>query len=313
MEFPYIISSADPNDSLIDRISITRDHVREQLHDSGAVLFRGFDVGSVDGFEATVLALSGEPLAYAERSSPRTSVKGHVYTSTDYPSTQEIFFHNENSYQTSWPMTLFFYCVRAPRERGATPLSDIRQVLKSIDPSVREEFKRRGWRLVRNFDDEVGLPWQEVFGTQDRDEVTRYCASNDIDVEWKDNNRLRTTSVRNAIHTHPDTRDEVWFNHAAFFHLSTFPPEVQEGLREMFADEDLPNNTYFGDGGIIPDDVMEHVRSCYRYAGTRFDYREGDVLVVDNMLAAHAREPFTPPRQIVVAMAELFSTGHSCV
>ena len=78
----------------------------------------------------------------------------------------------------------------------------------------------------------------------------------------------------------------------------------------MFADEDLPNNTYYGDGGIIPNDVMEHIRVCYRDASTRFDYREGDVLVVDNMLAAHAREPFTPPREIVVAMAELISPDH---
>lgn len=310
VEFPFVIASDSPKESLIGHITITRNHVLQRLHDSGAVLLRGFDVGGIDGFEAVVRALSGEPLAYTERSSPRTSVKGHVYTSTDYPSTEEIFFHNENSYQTSWPMTLFFYCVQAPRERGATPVSDIRQVVKTIDPSVREEFGHRGWRLVRNFDANFGLPWQEVFGTQDRVEVMRYCASNDIDAEWKGNNWLRTTSVRSAIHRHPGTGDEVWFNHAAFFHLSTFPPEVREGLREMFADEDLPNNTYYGDGGIIPNDVMEHIRVCYRDASTRFDYREGDVLVVDNMLAAHAREPFTPPREIVVAMAELISPDH---
>jgi alpha-ketoglutarate-dependent taurine dioxygenase len=174
-----------------------------------------------------------------------------------------------------------------------------------IDPSVREDFSRRGWMLVRNFDPAVGLTWQEVFGTQDRDQVTRYCSANGINAEWKPGDRLRTTSVRNAIHRHPVTGDEVWFNHAAFFHLSTLPPEVQEGLREMFVEEDLPNNTYFGDGGIIADDVMDHIRACYRDAGTRFEYREGDVLVVDNMLAAHAREAFTPPRQIVVAMADL--------
>jgi len=49
---------------------------------------------------------------------------------------------------------------------------------------------------------------------------------------------------------------------------------------------------------------MEHIRACYRDCAARFDYREGDVLVVDNMLTAHGREPFTPPREIVVAMSE---------
>jgi alpha-ketoglutarate-dependent taurine dioxygenase len=307
VEFLHIIPSDGANHRLIDQIAIGHDHILDRLHDSGAVLLRGFDVGGVDGFATAVRALSGEPLPYIERSSPRTSVKGHVYTSTNYPPTEEIFFHNENSYQTSWPMTLFFYCIQPPRERGATPLSDIRQVLKTIDPSVREEFSRRGWMLVRNFDAEFGLPWQEVFSTQDRDEVMAYCFSNAIDAEWMANGRLRTTAVRNAIYRHPETKDEVWFNHAAFFHLSTLPLDAQEGLRELFAAEDLPHNTYFGDGELIPDDVMEHIRACYRDAAVRFDYREGDVLIVDNMLTAHGREPFTPPREIVVAMAELMS------
>jgi alpha-ketoglutarate-dependent taurine dioxygenase len=313
MDFPCVINSASGNDRLIDLVTTERPTILDSLHDSGAVLMRGFSVGGVDGFESAVRTLSGEPLSYTERSSPRTSVKGNVYTSTDYPPTEEIFFHNENSYQTSWPMALSFYCMQPPREQGATPLSDTRQVLRALDPSVREEFARRGWMLVRNFDAEVGLPWQVVFNTEDREEVSRYCAANAIDAEWQTGGRLRTTAVRAAVHRHPRTGDEVWFNHAAFFHLSTLPPDTQEGLRELFSREDLPSNTYFGDGSPIPDDVMEHVRTCYRSASVRFDYRDGDVLVIDNMLTAHAREPFTPPRKIVVAMAELVTAQELAV
>jgi alpha-ketoglutarate-dependent taurine dioxygenase len=302
MEFPYTLRG--DGDRLADRVAAERQNIRDRLRSSGAVLMRGFQVGGLEGFEAAVRALSGEPLPYTERSSPRTAVRGHVYTSTDYPPPEEIFFHNENSYQNAWPMTVFFYCVQPPRDRGATPLSDIRQVLRAIDPSIRDEFIRRRWMLVRNYDSEFGLPWQVVFGTEDRAEATRYCAANGIEAEWLANGRLRTTTIRDAVHRHPETGEDVWFNHATFFHLSTLPPDAQEGLRELFAPEDLPSNTYFGDGEPIPDDVAEHLRTCYRSAAARFDYREGDVLVVDNMLAAHAREPYTPPRKIVVAMAE---------
>lgn len=127
--------------------------------------------------------------------------------------------------------------------------------------------------LVRNFDPKIGLPWSHVFGTQDRAEVERYCAANAIDAQWHANGRLRTTSIRDAIHRHPETGEEVWFNHAAFFHLSTLPHEDREVLLELFSTEDLPSNTYFGDGEPIPDDVIEHVRACYRSAAARFDCR----------------------------------------
>ena len=33
--------------------------------------------------------------------------------------------------------------------------------------------------------------------------------------------------------------------------------------------------------------------------------RKGDVILLDNMLAAHARDPFEGPRKIVVAMGEM--------
>ena len=61
---------------------------------------------------------------------------------------------------------------------------------------------------------------------------------------------------------------------------------------------------HYGDGGRIPDEVMDHLRAAYRAASTRFDWERDDILIVDNMLAAHGREPFTGPRKIAVAMAE---------
>jgi alpha-ketoglutarate-dependent taurine dioxygenase len=158
--------------------------------------------------------------------------------------------------------------------------------------------------VVRNYGSEFGLPWREVFGTEDRDEVAGYCAARSIRTEWREGDRLRTTSVRDAVRVHPETGERVWFNHIAVFHLSTLPADVSEGMRELFAEADLPANSYYGDGGAIPEDVVEHLRECYRAASTRFDYRADDVLVLDNMLTAHGREPFRPPRRIAVAMAE---------
>lgn len=305
--YPAVVEAAgdggEPGAEILQRIAADRDRIHGLLAERGAVLLRGFDVGGVDGFDTVVRALSGEPLTYAERSSPRSTIKGQVYTSTDYPPAEEIFLHNENSYQATWPLTLYFYCITPPLTQGATPLADIREVYEAVDPEVREEFRRRRWSVVRNFHPHFGTTWQHVFGTEDRSRVEEYCRGRGIDVDWQKGGGLRTRAVRDAVHKHPVTSEEVWFNHATFFHLTTLAPDVQEGLRGLFDEQDLPTNTYYGDGGRIPDDVMDHLRSCYRSANTRFDYRPQDILVVDNMRAAHGREPFTGPRKIAVAMA----------
>ncbi|WP_307852219.1 TauD/TfdA family dioxygenase [Streptomyces sp. b94] len=93
------------------------------------------------------------------------------------------------------------------------------------------------------------------------------------------------------MHTHPESVAPVWFDHAAFFHVTLPAPEARDGLREIFAEKDLPTNTYYGDGGRIPDEVMDHLRAAYRAASTRFDWERDDVLVVDSTLAAHGRDP----------------------
>jgi alpha-ketoglutarate-dependent taurine dioxygenase len=301
---PFVIENDDPGTGLVARIDRDRTKIRRSLVEQGAVLLRGFDTGGVDGLNAVVRALSGEPLTYTERSSPRSTIKGQIYTSTDYPPNEEIFLHNENSYQASWPLTLFFQCLQPPTTQGATPLADIRQVYRSIDPAVREEFARRKWMVRRNFHGSFGVSWQHVFNTEDRQAVEAYCAGHGITCEWLPGGGLRTTAVREPIHQHPVTGEPVWFNHATFFHVTTLAKDIREGLLSIFAEQDLPSNTYYGDGGTIPDDVVDHLRSCYRAAWTRFDWQLDDILVVDNMTAAHAREPYTGPRKIAVAMAE---------
>lgn len=304
-ELPYLIAADDVTEPLADVAGRRRALLRERLARHGAVLLRGFKVDGVEDFGRFAEAFSGSPLIdYSERSSPRTSLVGAVYTSTDYPSDQAIFLHNENSYQASWPRTLYFHCVRPPQTLGATPLADVRAVYRSIDPEVREEFVRRGWSVVRNFHPGFGVSWQYVFGTDDRSTVSEYCRARRIEHTWIGAGQLRTRATRSAVHEHPGTGERVWFNHIAFFHHTTLPDEVREGVMALFELEDLPTDTRYGDGAAIADDVVAHLRYCYERHRVRFDWQAGDVLLVDNMLAAHGREPFTGRREIAVAMTE---------
>jgi alpha-ketoglutarate-dependent taurine dioxygenase len=94
----------------------------------------------VEDFDRAVRAISGDLLEYRERSSPRHAVAGKIYTSTDYPPSEPIFLHNENSYQKTWPMRIFFFCNVQPAVGGETPIADTRRVYERIDPAVRDQF-----------------------------------------------------------------------------------------------------------------------------------------------------------------------------
>jgi alpha-ketoglutarate-dependent taurine dioxygenase len=272
-----------------------------------ALLLRGFDIRTPDEFERLIKATSdGEMLEYKDRSSPRHEVLNRVYTSTDYPADQTIFPHNEGTYWQAWPLRLYFCCAHAPAEGGETPIADTRNIYRRLDPALRERFREKKVLYVRNYNDGFGLTWQNVFQTDDREVVNDYCRRNDIEVEWKAGDRLKTRTVRQAIATHPMTGEEVWFNHATFFHVTTLAPSVREALLSEFAEEDLPTNTYYGDGTPIEPSALDELRALYLQEKIVFPWQEGDVMLLDNMSVAHGREPFAGFRQVLAGMAEPF-------
>jgi alpha-ketoglutarate-dependent taurine dioxygenase len=114
---------------------------------------------------------------------------------------------------------------------------------------------------------------------------------------------LTTRQIRPAVARHPRTGEMVWFNHATFFHVSTLASSIRDALLSQFSEEDLPNNTYYGDGGPIEPGVLDELRAAYAEATRTFTWQTGDLLLLDNMLMAHAREPFTGPRSILVGLA----------
>lgn len=287
-----------------------RQFIENLLIKHGAILYRGFNVSGSAAFQNFIQAVSDELLEYKERTSPRSTVSGHIYTSTDYPADQSIFFHNENSYQTSWPSKIFFYCETPPDTGGETPIADCREVLKRLSASTVARFSIRGWMYVRNFGTGLGIPWQTVFQTSDRHAVEQYCDRAGIECVWQDEHRLKTRQVRRAVLSHPRTGELVWFNHIVFFHLSTLPTEMREALLGEFDESEIPNNTYYGDGSPLEPEVVNEIRQAYVQESVSFAWQAGDILMLDNMLTAHSRAPYSGPRKILVGMSDPIILNH---
>jgi alpha-ketoglutarate-dependent taurine dioxygenase len=298
---PLLIGPAVDGVSLIDWAASSRALVEQKLLSYGAILFRGFNLSAIDDFERFMQTLAGDLLDYAYRSTPRTRVSGRVYTSTEYPAHQTIPLHNEMSYSRSWPRVLGFFCVEAAPEGGETPIADSRKVFKAIDPAIRDRFSEKGVMYVRNYGDALDLSWQNVFQTEDRAAVEAFCRNAGIEFEWKGENELRTRQVCQAVATHPDTGEMVWFNQAHLFHVSSLEAEVREALLASSGGEP-PRNAYYGDGSTIEDEVLDEIRAVYVNEAVAFPWQKGDIMVVDNVLTAHGRQPYRGARRIVVGM-----------
>jgi len=302
---PGVIEAPGADASLLDWVRERRARFDEALAASGALLLRGFAVGGSFELRAFVDAVSEHgALDYMYQSTPRTGVGDGVYTATEYPASQTIPLHNECAYQRTWPMRVFFLCVTPPETGGETPVADTARVTARIDAGVRERFRRLGVLYVRTFRRQLDVPWQTVFQTDDRKLVSRFCAEEGIEVEWRPNDGLRTKQLCQGLARHPDTRQEVWMNQAHLFHVSSLERRARERLVSICRPDDLPRHCFYGDGTPIEEDVLEHVREAFRAEEVAFPWRANDVLVIDNMRVSHGRRPFTGERRVLVAMSQ---------
>jgi alpha-ketoglutarate-dependent taurine dioxygenase len=301
---PLLVRPAVDGVSLSTWLGNHRERWEPLLHRHGALLFRGFGVRTKEELEELAAAASGGLMDYTYRSTPRSSVGGRVYTSTEYPADQSIPMHNEMSYTSSWPLKIWFFCAQPSEQGGETPLADSRRVWEKLDPALRERFAEKRVMYVRNYGAGLDLTWENVFQTTDRTIVESFCREAGIELEWKSGNRLRTRQRCQAVARHPVTGEMVWFNQAHLFHRSSLAPDVLSALLETMAEEDLPRDTWYGDGTPIEASALEEIRRVYAEESVAAPWQKGDVLMVDNMLAAHGRRPFSGARKILVAMTE---------
>lgn len=283
-----------------------REYLQEELLKHGAILFKNFSIDTAEKFEAFARSIACDGELFDEYGDlPRDNPGAKVYSSTPYPADKSILFHNESSHTHRWPMKQLFYCVKASEEGGATPILDCRKAYQMIDAAIINRMAEKRLMYVRNFVEGLDVSWQQFFQTSKKESVEAYCRKANIDFEWKSENRLTTRQVCQAVAKHPQTGDMLFFNQIQLHHTSCLDPDVKASMMSMFREEDLPRNVYYGDGTPIEDSVVAEISNVYDQIAVRFSWQAGDVILLDNMMTAHARDPFVGPRKILVAMAEI--------
>lgn len=278
--------------------------VAEKLEIYGAVLFRGFSFESVEAFDNFATVFCPARQDYIGGNSPRTRIKAGVYTVTEYPRSAKISLHNEASYLSSMPRHIMFYCMTSPDRGGQTPLADCRKIFQAIDPSIRERFVSKRIKYVNNLHGGYGYgrSWRDVFQTEEKREVEQWLETRGYEFHWKADGGLRTSIVGDAAVKHPETKEDVWINQAEQWHPSSLDSKARKALFSLLREEDLPHNAYFGDGTPIPETDLDRIRQVLAEQEVVFEWAVNDVLLCDNFLVAHGRQPFSGERKIFVAL-----------
>ncbi|UNS95043.1 TauD/TfdA family dioxygenase [Streptomyces tubbatahanensis] len=278
--------------------------LRSAAVERGAVLVRGLGLRDAAGAAAASRALTSELMPELEGFAPRVPLPDGMYSSTLWPPDQPMCMHHELTSAARYPRRLVLSCLATGAGGGTVSIADARAVLDSLPRDIVEPFQRDGWQLVRNYNSLVGVPLSDAFGTDDPSAVSEYCAANGIAYEWTASGGLRTRQTLPAVTEHPETGERCWFNQIAFLNEWTMDPAVREVLVGEFGDEGLPFTTFRGDGAVLDRETVEAINEVYERHTVPVPWQAGDLLLLDNVAAAHSRAPYTGEREVVVALGD---------
>ncbi|GAA0644516.1 hypothetical protein GCM10010174_79380 [Kutzneria viridogrisea] len=301
---------ATPNQEQVDLVAWARNN-RAMLDDalltSGALLFRGFEITESEELERFASVFVTD-LFVDNGEHSQSSLNGRAYPPTLFPPEEKLLWHNRDSFNDSGPGRIWF-CVKCPATWGGeTPIVDSRVMYRTLHPDLRAEFAAKNVMYLRGYGTGLGLDWRTAFRTDSRAEVQARCVAQGLRYEWRDD-RLYTSAVRPSVLRHPVSGEWSWFNQAQHWHLSCLDERTRKSILATFDRDELPRDCRFGDGTPIPDDAMAEICRVYAELEVSFPWQVGDVLMLDNISVAHARNPFGGERKLLVAMGDMMSFG----
>lgn len=302
--FPQVLQPHIQSDlaSLVDAIVKNKTWLDSQLEQSGAILFRGFDVSTAADFDAVVKAFDYPELPYVGGAAPRSSVVGRVFTSNESPPDQKIPFHHEMAQVPEYPRKVFFYCEIEPAEGGETPILPSHLVYQRMEkewPEFVQKLLEHGLlytRILGEGDDPsspIGRGWQSTFLTKDRTEAEKRAASLGMRLEWLEDGVKTVSGPIPAVKTDELRQRRVWFNSMV---------AAYTGWED--ARNDPLKAVKFGDGTPLPKEAVMACLDILTEESVSIPWRHGDVLVLDNIAVQHARKSFAPPRRVLASLAK---------
>lgn len=295
-----------PDISLDQVIEWIEHHVVEftkSARENGAVLFRGLPLHTADDFDRFVTAFGYDNFEYRKSLSNavRTNFTERVFSANEAPSEVTIYLHHEMAQTPVFPSKLFFFCQKAAKSGGATPLCRSDWLFESMLEQLPEfaaacEAKGLKYTTVMPGADDaasgMGRSWQSTFRAQEKTAAERQMTELNYTWEWQDDGCLKaTTPVLPAVHQLDDGR-KVFFNQliAAF-----------KGWKD--SRNDPAKAITFGDGSPLNREIVLKVADLAESLTFDMNWQTTDVALIDNYVAMHGRRTFSGTRKVLASLA----------
>ena len=306
--FPYALFCQDSEASLADAVSWTNRQKTDLLNianEHGAVLLRDFPIAGASDFDAIVSALELDNFPYKKSLSNAVRINrtDRVFSANEAPSEVRIFFHHEMAQTPLYPRWIFFSCEIAADQGGATPLcrSDVLyERIKETHPLFADACEGRGLRYTNVMPDDddansgMGRSWRSTLGADSRDAAEHRLAELGYSWQWQTNGCLKSTSPPlPAVMELPDGR-KVFFNQliAAFSGWKDNRNDPSKAIQH-------------GDGTPVDPEAVLAATEMAEELAFDLEWQAGDIALIDNTIAMHARRPFQGKRKVVASLAEM--------
>ncbi|CDO97972.1 unnamed protein product [Coffea canephora] len=308
--FPRVLSpnpnglpSSSPTLPLLtDAIKESKPWLESLLHQSGALLFRGFPLTTASDFNNVVEAFGFDELPYVGGAAPRTNVVGRVFTANESPPDQKIPFHHEMAQVPEYPSKLFFFCEVEPGTGGETPIvlsHIVYERMKEKHPEFVEKLEEHGLIYIRVLGEEddpsspIGRGWKSTFLTKDKSVAEERAAKLGMKLEWTEDGVKTIMGPIPAIKLDKTRERKIWFNSMVAAYTGW------EDKRN-----DPVKAVTFGDGKPLPAHIIYDCLRILDEESVAIPWQKGDVLLIDNLAVLHSRRPFNPPRRILASLCK---------
>jgi hypothetical protein len=234
-----------------------------------------------------------------------------------------INFHNELVYTDEFPKIISFVCITPSLTGGYTPISNVRAVYNELPNDIKEKLLKYGVKYVRNIRDkeaELNVKnnkidikgqkcWQDLFNTNDASEAESICRNiYNYDTQWL-NCRTNNTPILRVMYNLPglmniqnddNTVVTSFVNSLLGMHGSFF--DSYDKYYETLPYMERPLHSLWGNGEEFTEEEIQTIKVLYQQNSIRFEWKAGDIIIIDNLWWAHGRYPFFGPRKILALM-----------